>query len=160
MMITQIIKKITPIAVVIFVVGLAASAVAAQDKKEKQDKASQDKANLEATQEIEGEVSAVDKHGIAIVYNRDAVRGSESEIYIPLVKENIRIIHKRKIEEIQVGDIVKVEYETVTDEQKHSGFNVKTITFLKPAQNKPLPPEPIAEEEEPEGTPLPFKGTR
>lgn len=113
--------------------------------------------------EVEGEVSAVSKYGIAVVLLRDLGKGTETEIFLPFEKEKIKIIHKRNIEEIQAGDIVKVEYEIISEQTKEdesSRFNAKTITFLKPAQKNPLPPETAAKEDESEGEALPLKGIK
>ncbi len=114
--------------------------------------------------EIEGEVSAVNKSGVAVILKRDLAKGEENEIYIPFEKSKLRIIHKRNLDEIKVGDIVKVGYQIINEETKlgsQSRFDAQTITFLKPAEKKPLPVEPSAEvTDDSEGETLPLKGVR
>ncbi|GEM_PF-4954024 len=147
-MMKDIVKILMP---VMLLLGTAAFSLAAQDNKGKEDKT-----NLNTIQEIQGEVSAVDKHGIAVVYKTDA-KGVEQEVYIPLEKENIKMSHKRDIEDIQVGDTVKVEYETTMEKGKRSSVKATIVTFLKRPQKKPAAPE-LVEPEEPEESELPFKG--
>ena len=114
--------------------------------------------------EVEGEISAVDKYGVAIITKRDLAKGEENEIYIPFEKTKLRLIHKTKLDEIKVGDIVKVGYEIINEENKQgprARFDGQTITFLKPAEKKLLPPEPPAEvTDDSEVEMLPLKGVR
>lgn len=159
-----IVKKIIQIWVIMILALGLTSAGFAETINEVKKEAKGDKeeiTDLSVMKEIEGEVSAVDKHGIAVVYSKDLEKGVESEIYIPLEKENIKMVHKRNIEDIQVGDTVKVEYEIVTEETKEgqsSKFEARTVTFLRAAQKKPLPPEPPETEDESDEGVLPFKG--
>ncbi|MDD5477085.1 MAG: hypothetical protein PHG87_02595 [Candidatus Omnitrophica bacterium] len=91
---------------------------------------------------IEGQVSAVNKNGVAIVYNRDLAKGAEQEMFVPL-DSNIRLVHKKKLEEIGIGDTVSVIYEEVASETKEGPgktFKGITVTFLKPAPKKPEVP--------------------
>jgi len=91
------------------------------------------------TKKIEGVVSAVNKNGIAVVYNRNPVKGLEEEMFVPL-NNSIRLAHKKKLEEIGIGDTVSVKYEEITREAKEGPvktFEGITGTFLKPAPKKP-----------------------
>ncbi|MDD5466036.1 MAG: hypothetical protein PHP73_06850 [Candidatus Omnitrophica bacterium] len=100
---------------------------------------------------IEGQVSAVNKNGIAVVYSRDLAKGLEKEIFLPL-DNSIRLVHKKRLEDISVGDTVSVQYEEVTRGEAKEGL-VKTlkgitVTFLKPAPKKPEVPVMESEEGE------------
>ncbi|MCD6228244.1 MAG: hypothetical protein J7K17_02050 [Candidatus Omnitrophica bacterium] len=90
--------------------------------------------------EIQGEISAIGKDYISIVYQREREKGVEYEIWLPLDKDNVRLIHKESLEELKVGDFIRVQYEEVTKEYKEkvrSFRKVKTISFIKPAVRKP-----------------------
>lgn len=84
---------------------------------------------------ISGEVSAISKDFIAIVYRRDAAKGTEEEIALPIAKDVI-IEHKKNLSEIGVGDMVDVEFEEVTEdtgEGPKSRRAAKVISFLRAA---------------------------
>lgn len=94
--------------------------------------------------EVQGEVSALTSHFIAIVYKKDKEKGIEYEMALP-IGEDVRVVYKRRLEEIEVGDIVKVQYEEVQEEYEEIGKGgvklrktkvisrqVKRIIFLKP----------------------------
>lgn len=89
---------------------------------------------------ISGEVSAISKDFIAIVYRRDEAKGTEEEVALPIAKDVI-IEHKKSLSEIGAGDIVNVEFEEVTEETD-SGFRskriAKVISFIRAAP-KPKP---------------------
>lgn len=89
---------------------------------------------------ISGEVSAISKDFIAIVYRRDEAKGTEEEVALPIAKDAI-IEHKKSLSEIGVGDMVNVEFEEVTEETD-SGFRSKriarVISFTRAAP-KPKP---------------------
>ncbi|RKY30981.1 MAG: hypothetical protein DRP68_05555 [Candidatus Omnitrophota bacterium] len=90
--------------------------------------------------EIQGEISAIGKDYISIVYQREREKGVEYEIWFPLDKDNVRLIHKESLEELKVGDFIRVQYEEITKEYKEkvrSFRKVKTISFIKPAVRKP-----------------------
>ena len=93
-----------------------------------------------ATGQIQGEVSAIDKHYIAIVYRRDLEKRAEYEILLPIDK-HLKLVHLGSLAEIKVGDTVSVQFDEITDEYK-SGENKKTrkgktITFVRPAPKIP-----------------------
>lgn len=89
---------------------------------------------------ISGEVSAISKDFIAIVFRRDEAKGAEEEIALPIAKDVI-IEHKKSLSEIGVGDTVNVEFEEVTEEAaggSQSKRVAKVISFVRPAP----PPKP------------------
>jgi len=99
-----------------------------------------EKAKKSLIQEVSGEVSAISKDFIAIVYKRDAQRGSEEEIGLPLAKD-VRLEHKKSLDEINVGDIVSVQLEEYVDEDE-SGKKVnkrraKIVSFIRAAAKAP-----------------------
>lgn len=106
---------------------------------------------------ITGEVSAISKDFIAIVYDRNVGKGSEEEICLPIAK-NVIIEHKKSLDQIAVGDTVYVEFDEVS-EQTDSGERTKriagAISFVraapKPAKTAMLdsakPSQPEEEEE-------------
>lgn len=90
---------------------------------------------------ISGEVSAISKDFIAIVYRRDATGGSEEEIALPIAK-GVIIEHKKNLSEIGVGDMVNVEFEEVTEdtgEGPRSKRVARVISFVRAAP--PAKPE-------------------
>ncbi len=98
---------------------------------------------------VEGEVSAINGQGIAIVYRKDLGENKDYEIYLPIDK-NLRLEHKRSLEQINVGDIVRVHYEELNEfreEGAKASHKAKVITFLRPAQKKPEPVEPAENNE-------------
>lgn len=74
---------------------------------------------------LTGEVSAISKDFIAIVYNRNLEKGSEEEIALPIAK-NVIIEHKKSLDQIAVGDTVYVEFDEVS-EQTDNGERTKRI---------------------------------
>ncbi len=117
-----------------------------------------------ATKVIEGEVSAITKDGVAVVYHRDTAKGTEDEVFIPL-DSSIQLVHKRSISEIKVGDIVSIQYyEQIKEGKKNepgNKFKGTVLTFLKPAVKKPEAQATDSNEEENDsGTALPLKGIK
>lgn len=89
---------------------------------------------------VQGEISAIGKNYISIIYQREKEKGTEYEIWLPLKKEDIKLLHKKSLEDLKVGDIVKIEFEEVTEESKkgiRSTRKVKVINFIKPAIARP-----------------------
>ena len=64
---------------------------------------------------ISGEVSAVSKDFIAVVYRSDEAKGSAEEIALPVAKDVV-VEHKQSLSQIGAGDMVDVEYEEYTEE--------------------------------------------
>jgi hypothetical protein len=112
--------------------------------------------------EIQGEVSYITKRSISVVYARDAQTGSESEILLPYDK-NLVIVHKRRLSEIQVGDIVSVKYlDEILDygDKKENKITAKAISFLNPApSDSPYKKAIVPETGEGESL-LPLKGAK
>lgn len=133
----------------------------AQEKQEAQ-KEEEEKVNvISAMKEIEGEVSAINKQGIAIVYKKEAENNKDYEIYLPIDK-SLKISHKQSLEQIKEGDTVSVQYEEMTEERKEGLKEVnrtaKVITFLRPSEKKP---EVVDEKPEGDGESLlPLKGIK
>ncbi len=147
-------KFMSMILSVVFVLGFNMTVLAQETKQEvKQDtKKEAEKAKISnISKEITGEVSAVNKNGIAIIYNRDLGKGSEDEIFVPL-DNTVKLVHKQSIADINVGDVVSVLYEEVSENTKEGVVNKfagKIVTFVKPAVKKPAPVEPptVSDEE-------------
>jgi len=96
--------------------------------------------------EVTGEVSAIDKHCIAIVYKRDET----GEYELPLtIQEPPSVERIKGFDKIKMGDTVTVKYAQMT-EIRADGKEIigdkfaKTIIFVKPAP----PPQPEKEETE------------
>ena len=87
---------------------------------------------------ISGEVSAISKDFIAVVYRNDQTKGSEEEIALPIAKY-ATVEHKRSLSEIVPGDLVDVEFEEYTEETPQGSRSKRVavvVRFLK-AGNKP-----------------------
>jgi len=140
-------RKILIILALLGLVSFAAICFAQDSKTEAKHQGKREVSSSDV-QEIEGTVSAVDNNGIAVVFKKDEAKGEEEEIYVPIEKGQIRLVHKTNIKEIEVGDTVKVGFKEVTEEEEgkeSKRFKATTITFLKKAEKKPLPqmpPEP------------------
>ncbi len=89
------------------------------------------------TGQVSGTVTAVNKNGIAVAYKRDLAKGTEEEVYATLNKDT-KFVHKQRIEGINVGDTVTLQFEEVNDEADMANpkneREAKTITFVSPAQ--------------------------
>ena len=93
--------------------------------------------------EVSGEVGAISSSLITIIYNRDEEKKIEYEIDLPIDKD-IRIVHKRRLSDISIGDIVRVKYEERQKEEqiqkegiaetktKVIGRKAKVVTFIRP----------------------------
>lgn len=111
--------------------------------------------------EVEGEVSAVSKDYIAVVYSQDAQKGIEYEISFP-IDGSITLEHLKSASHISVGDRVRITFEEqlVKDEEKQiTRRKPKKISFVRPAVKKPEINEEVVEEEE-ESEELPIKGLK
>ena len=87
---------------------------------------------------VSGEVSAISKDFIAVVYKHDEAAGSEEEIALPVAKDVI-VEHKKSISEIGVGDLVDVEfaeYIEETTEGPRTKRVAKVIRFIRAAAPK------------------------
>ena len=94
-----------------------------------------------------GEVSAINSSGIAVVYDRNYDTGAEYEIYFP-VDKTTPIKHKTSLKEINVGDLVSVDY----IKTKEGKTVTKSVTFIQAAVpadaliSEPVP-QPVAQDE-------------
>lgn len=109
--------------------------------------------------EVEGEVSAVSKDYIAVVYNRDMEKGIEDEMSFP-VDGSVVLEHLKNLSQIAPGDLVRITFdeETVREEGKEvSRRKPKKLSFIRQAVKKPAPAQEPSQEEEDE---LPIKGLK
>ena len=123
------------------IAGFAVSAMA--QEKAKENAPDEEKIISSATNKITGQIGSINKSSISVVYKRDDAKGEEFEMLFPIDK-NLRIVHKKSIRELAVGDTVEVEYEDVTIEKKDRNEgkrNTAVITFVSPAET---PAEPVA----------------
>ena len=101
---------------------------------------------------ISGEVSAVSKDFIAVVYRSDKAKGSEEEIALPVANDAV-VEHKQSLAQIGVGDMVDVEYEEYTEETPEGPRSKRVavaVRFLRAAVKQPEPFTFEVEEEEAE----------
>lgn len=89
---------------------------------------------------ISGEVSAISKDFIAIVYRRDEAKGTEEEIALPIAK-GVIIEHKKNLSEIAVGDTVNVEFEEVAEETREGARSKRVARVIRFTRAAP-PPKP------------------
>ena len=83
--------------------------------------------------EVQGRVSNFSREYITITYEEDREKGIENEIMLP-VEDNIRVVHKKSLEEIKIGDIVNVQYEQITEEYEEGQKRkrkAKVIKFIR-----------------------------
>ncbi len=100
---------------------------------------------------ISGEVSAVSKDFIAVVYRSDEVRGSEEEIALPVAKDAV-VEHKQSLSQIGIGDMVDVEYEEYTEETPDGPKSKRVAVAVRFLRAAPKQPEPFTFEVEEEET--------
>ena len=89
--------------------------------------------------ELTGEVSAISKDFIAIVFRRDEKKGTEEEIGLPIPK-NVIVEHKKSLDQIAVGDMVSIQYDEVVEQNETGKVTkrvAKVISFVRAAQIKP-----------------------
>jgi hypothetical protein len=109
-----------------------------------------EKRQTKETKTVTGEVSAITRDFIAIIYSRNVDAGSEEEIALPIAKD-FQLKRKTSLDQIQVGDTVEVEYEDTNEEyQKRNEQGAiekktkvvereaKVITFVRPGQTTGL----------------------
>lgn len=112
-----------------------------------QNEAVSEQKNL-AKKEVQGEVSGIGYGLISIVYQRDAEKGTAEEILLPL-DEVEQIIHKQNINQINVGDTVRIQYDEITQETEDGPTvlrKAKVINFIKPAAPLPMESEVLEAE--------------
>ena len=95
--------------------------------------------------EISGEISAIGKDFIAIIYKRDEEKGTEYEMFLP-IDTDTKLERKRNLTELSIGDTFKIQCEDTaledTSGEKKMERKAKVISFVKPAVKKPEPPRP------------------
>ncbi|KPK97834.1 MAG: hypothetical protein AMJ95_07150 [Omnitrophica WOR_2 bacterium SM23_72] len=92
--------------------------------------------------EVQGEVTWVKQDKISIVYNTDESKGMDYEILLPVDKDT-KLVHLKSIEQIKIGDRVRILYEEKTQEsagEVRSYRRAKVITFIGPALPKVTAP--------------------
>lgn len=118
--------------IVALVLALATFSFAEQDKEVKKEKIE----TTSAVKEVQGEISAIAKDSISIIYQRDAEKGIEYEIVLPLEEKNVQLVHKNNLNQFKAGDLVEVQYEEITEEYKEgqkSKRSANIIRFVKSA---------------------------
>lgn len=156
----RFLKKIALIYFLFVSLFFMVSAGFTQESKKPDDKDQGSKIKTVSFQkEIEGQVSAINQQGIAVVYKKETEKNKEYEIYIPFDKD-LKIIHKKTLGEISAGDTVNVQYEEIMEDtkqgQKGLSRAVKSITFLRSEVKKPELYDTETESED-DGS-MPFKG--
>lgn len=97
--------------------------------------------------EVEGEISAIGKNYINLIYKRDLTKGIEYEMMLVL-DEDVTFEFKKALQDFSIGDMIKVKFEDITSEKadvKNVKRKTKVISFIGPADKKPsklTPPEP------------------
>ncbi len=101
---------------------------------------------------VSGEVSAVSKDFIAVVYRSDKNKGSEEEIALPVALDAV-VEHKQSLSQIGIGDMVDVEYEEYSEETPEGPKSKRVavaVRFLRAAPKPQLEPFTFGNEEEEE----------
>jgi lipopolysaccharide export LptBFGC system permease protein LptF len=153
------ITKILGIGLAVMLVFLSQGRLLAEEKKEEKIR------TTSVMKEVEGEISAIGKDYIAVVYERDNTKGEEYEILLPIDKD-IKLVRKKSLDQIGVGDKVSIQYEELTEEYKEGPKQkrrAKIISFVKPAEKKPEAVESetsVLNSGKPEEGELPLKGIK
>ena len=116
--------------VVILLLGLMGAAFAEGNKKSER---------YSAMKEISGELTAITKDSIAIMYYFDKDKSKEYEISLPIAKD-VKLGHLKSLSELAVGDIVNVQYAEIIEENKEGkSINrfAKVISFARRPAQKP-----------------------
>ena len=115
--------------------------------------------------EVSGKITSLSPNFLAVETGIDQKEGAALESAFNLGKD-VRIVHKKNLKELNIGDTVSVGYEetveTMEDGRKMRKSSVKTITFLNPAPveiRAPGQPTP-SEEEEPDAGSFSLKGLK
>jgi len=102
---------------------------------------------------VTGEISAVSKDFIAIVYQRNEKTGTEEEIAFPVPKD-VKLDHIQNLGQLGVGDFVDVAFEERTEEGKEGPTTKRIATVIRFVRKAAKPQESSAltsgEEEVPE----------
>ena len=100
----------------------------------------------EALKQIQGAVSAVNKHGIAVDYERSET--ASKEIYLPFASK-LTVQGVKSLSDLHMGDTVMVEYKELLEKDERGALTKSSrvavrVVFLAPAP----PPAPAAAEPE------------
>ena len=110
--------------------------------------------------EVQGEISWISSRYIAIAYNRDPGKGSEDEMLLP-IDSSLKLEHKQSLDQIKVGDLVRVQYDEETEEDekgnKKDSRKAAVVSFIKAGMKKE---EPAINDEPSEDGILTFKGPK
>lgn len=86
---------------------------------------------------ITGEVSIIRPHYLSVVYKQDAETRMEYEMVFPMNKD-VEFFHKKSLDDIEVGDTVRVTYEektwTTEDGMERMKRKAKEVWFVRPAK--------------------------
>jgi len=96
-----------------------------------------------------GQVSAASSNGVAVVVERDLVKGRERELWFP-VGPDVKRVGIRDLKGLNPGDLIEVMYLEAEDQSRRIATR---ITFLAPAAPEPSAGEGEGEGEEGEGAP-------
>jgi len=136
-MITQIIKKISRINLIVSLIIILSLFCFIEICQAEKDKGIIKTTTLDKT--VQGEISWIGKDYIAIIYQKDEKKGKEYEILLP-IDADIQLLHKSNLDQLSVGDTVRVQFEELTEEYKEGARKerkAKVISFVKPAVKKP-----------------------
>jgi hypothetical protein len=114
---------------------------AAQDKAKENSK--DEEKTTSVANKVTGQISSINKNSIAVVYKRDEAKGEEFEMLFPIDK-NLRVVHKKNIAELAVGDTVEVQFEDVTIEMKDRKEGKRNTTVLTFISRSEQPAETIS----------------
>lgn len=94
---------------------------------------------------ITGTISAVSSDSISVAYHEDKAKGIEYEMLLPLDK-TFNIENKKGLNELKIGDTVKITYEDVASENVNSKEQkierkAKIVSFIRSAVKKPEGPK-------------------
>lgn len=138
---TKKIIQIVLMGVFILFSGLICSANAAEKNKE----GKEEKVLKTQTKEVTGEISAIGKDFIAIIYERDERKSVEYEMLVP-IDTTTKLERKKSLSELNIGDTIRIQCEDMTLEdasgEKKMERKAKVISFVSPAVKKPEPPRP------------------
>ena len=133
--------KIGSVAALLFLCGI--SVVGAEDRempKAQKTDAPPEQKELVVYSEVTGEISAVNRHGIAVEYSHSKEGSSSEEVYLPIEGNvEVRMLGRiMTVNELKPGDIVNVRYAKIYQvaedgKQTHIKTLAKSITVLTPA---------------------------
>ena len=121
-------------------------AAPAADKKKTDTAAAVDTAVTASSgdKEVQGEISAIGPDYISVIYKRDAAKGIEYEMRLP-IEMGVEFEYKKNLQEFSIGDTIKATFEDTTEtklNEEKTKRKVKILSFLSPATKKPVAPTP------------------